>query len=314
VSVGDIISGGPLLLALPIAAAAGVVSFASPCMLPLVPGYLSYFTGLSGADLADPADPASPTDLADLAASRAGRPSDQVTDSRPASSPLSPQAGLGSTTGVLTRGPAPDQVAACEGPSRARGRVPLGAALFVLGFTAVFVAYGSALGTFGAVLRRHEGAVEQVLGALTVVLGLAFAGVLHWLPLATRQWRPRHRPAPGTCGAPVLGVLFAVSWTPCIGPTLAAVQALALTSASAQRGAVLSAAYSLGLGIPFVAVAFGVRRGLGALGLIRRHTRAVMVAGGALLVVTGLLEMTGEWNRLVIGLRLLFPSSTSSPL
>lgn len=157
VSVGDIVSGGPLLLALPIAAAAGVLSFASPCMLPLVPGYLSYITGLSGADLADPADPAG------LAGPTAGRPSGQVTGSRPASSPLSPRGGLGSTTGVLTRGPAPGQVAACESPLRARGRVPLGAALFVLGFTAVFVAYGSAFGTFGALLRRHERAVEQVL-------------------------------------------------------------------------------------------------------------------------------------------------------
>ncbi len=306
-SVQDVVAAGPLLLAMPVAVAAGVVSFASPCMLPLVPGYLSYLAGLTGSALeqAGTAPAALPDATAAAAADGLG---------------VSAAGRRGGGQAAVLEHTAPE-VAVSTSAARRRARAPrtdrrvqLGAALFVLGFTVVFVAYGSAFGALGTVLRHHERAVEQTLGAFTVVLGLAFAGVLHRLPWASRQWRPRRRAAPGLLGAPMLGVLFAVSWTPCIGPTLAAVQALALTSASAGRGAVLSAAYSLGLGIPFVAVAFGLRRGMSALQLVRRHTRSVMIAGGGLLVVTGLLELTGEWNSLVIGLRLLWPASNSSPL
>jgi len=307
VSVQDVVAAGPLLLAMPVAVAAGVVSFASPCMLPLVPSYLSYLAGLTGsaleqastapAALPDAAVAAAADGLGVSAAGRRGGGQAAVLEH------TAPEVAV-STSAARRRARAP----------RTDRRVPLGAALFVLGFTVVFVAYGSAFGALGTVLRHHERAVEQTLGAFTVVLGLAFAGVLHRLPWASRQWRPRRRAAPGLLGAPMLGVLFAVSWTPCIGPTLAAVQALALTSASAGRGAVLSAAYSLGLGIPFAAVAFGLRRGMSALQLVRQHTRSVMIAGGGLLVVTGLLELTGEWNSLVIGLRLLWPASNSSPL
>ncbi len=308
-SVQDVVAAGPLLLAMPVAVAAGVVSFASPCMLPLVPGYLSYLAGLTGSALeqAGTAPAALPDTTAAAAAAADGLG-------------VSAAGRRGGGQAAVLEHTAPE-VAVSTSAARRRARaprtdrrVPLGAALFVLGFTVVFVAYGSAFGALGTVLRHHERAVEQTLGAFTVMLGLAFAGVLHRLPWASRQWRPPRRAAPGLLGAPMLGVLFAVSWTPCIGPTLAAVQALALTSASAGRGAVLSAAYSLGLGIPFVAVAFGLRRGMSALQLVRRHTRSVMIAGGGLLVVTGLLELTGEWNSLVIGLRLLWPASNSSPL
>jgi cytochrome c-type biogenesis protein len=281
VSTAGFVTDGPLVLALPVAAAAGLVSFLSPCVLPLVPGYLSYVAGLTGRDLEQSA--ASP-----------------VTTSA---------AGSSGETDTLVR-PAPAE------PSRppVRGRVVAGAALFVAGFTAVFVAYGALFGALGSGLRQHQRGIEQVLGALTVVLGLAFAGAFSRLSLANREWRLHRLPARGLLGAPLLGVLFGVGWTPCIGPTLVAVQGLALNSATAGRGATLSVAYCLGLGLPFLLVAVGVRRGLGALAAVRRHTRAVTVVGGVLLVAVGLLEFTGAWNDLIIWLRGVVPGFGESPL
>lgn len=284
-SVASFVSSGPLLLAAPVAAAAGLVSFASPCVLPLVPGYLSYVAGLSGRDLA----PAAQHVPADVAAGDV--PADDV-----------------AVGDVLVR----------QAPARAasppRGRVAVGAVLFVLGFTAVFVAYGALFGSLGMALRQHERGLEQVLGAVTVVLGLAFAGAFSRLPVAGREWRLHRLPARGLAGAPLLGILFGLGWTPCIGPTLAAVQGLALTSATAGRGAALSAAYCVGLGVPFVGVALAVRRGMGALAAIRRHTRAIVVAGGALLVVVGVLEMTGAWSALINDLRGWLPGYSETPL
>ncbi|MDQ1649862.1 MAG: cytochrome c-type biosis protein, partial [Frankiaceae bacterium] len=269
-STAAFVSDGPLLLALPVAAAAGLVSFLSPCVLPLVPGYLSYVAGLSGRELEEGV---------------AARPAEV--------------AAAGGGTATLVR---PATVV-----QPVRGRVVAGAGLFVLGFTVVFVAYGALFGTLGNTLRIHQRGIEQVLGALTVVLGLAFAGVFSKLPLANREWRLHRMPARGLLGAPLLGVLFGVGWTPCIGPTLVAVQGLALNSATATRGATLSAAYCVGLGVPFLLVAIGIRRGLGALAVVRRHTRAVTIVGGVLLVADGLLEFTGTWNDLVLALRDLVP-------
>jgi cytochrome c-type biogenesis protein len=282
VSAGTFVTGGPLILAVPVAALAGLVSFASPCVLPLVPGYLSYVAGLSGSELADQRE-VSEVDLRETA----------VAD--------------GDT---LIRVAAPPAVKA----RRIRTRVTAGALLFVLGFTLVFVAYGAAFGSLGTALRRHERGIEQVLGVVTIVLGLAFAGAFSKLMIANRQWRVRWLPARGLAGAPLLGALFGIGWTPCLGPTLAAVQGLAISSATAGRGATLSAAYCLGLGVPFVLVAVGLRAGLGALAVVRRHSRVVMVIGGLLLVVTGLLEVTGEWNHLVINLRANLPGFNEAPL
>jgi cytochrome c-type biogenesis protein len=277
VSTAAFVSDGPLLLALPVAAAAGLVSFLSPCVLPLVPGYLSYVAGLSGRELEEGV---------------AARPAEV--------------AAAGGGTATLVR---PATVV-----QPVRGRVVAGAGLFVLGFTVVFVAYGALFGTLGNTLRIHQRGIEQVLGALTVVLGLAFAGVFSKLPLANREWRLHRMPARGLLGAPLLGVLFGVGWTPCIGPTLVAVQGLALNSATAARGATLSAAYCVGLGVPFLLVAIGIRRGLGALAVVRRHTRAVTMVGGVLLVAVGLLEFTGTWNDLVLALRDLVPGFGETPL
>ncbi len=278
-SAATFVTDGPLLLAVPVAALAGLVSFASPCVLPLVPGYLSYVAGLSGSELAES------------------------------------KAGPATATVAIAQGDTLVRVAAPAAlRRRLRSRVVAGSLLFVAGFTLVFIAYGAAFGSLGTALRRHERGIEQVLGIVTIVMGLAFAGAFSKLMIANRQWRVRWLPARGLAGAPLLGMLFGVGWTPCLGPTLAAVQGLALSSATAGRGATLSAAYCLGLGIPFVLVAVGMRAGLGALAMIRRHTRVVMTIGGLLLVVTGLLEVTGEWNHLVNELRASLPGFNEAPL
>ena len=284
-SIASFVSSGPLLLAAPVAAVAGLVSFASPCVLPLVPGYLSYVAGLSGRDLAP------------------------ATAGRAASASSGHGTAAGVPAGDLLVRPAPTRPA-----SASRGRVTAGAVLFVLGFTAVFVSYGALFGSLGTTLRQHERGLEQLLGAVTIGLGLAFAGAFSRLPAANREWRLHRLPARGLAGAPLLGALFGLGWTPCIGPTLAAVQGLALTSATAGRGAALSAAYCLGLGVPFVAVALAVRRGMGALAAVRRHTRAITVVGGALLVVVGVLELSGAWSALVLDLREWLPGYSETPL
>ncbi len=284
-SAGTFVTDGPLLLAVPVAALAGLVSFASPCVLPLVPGYLSYVAGLSGSELSEVQ-----AEDVDVDNDIAGEKELVAGD-------------------TLVRVAAP-----ARQRRRLRSRVVLGALLFVAGFTVVFVAYGAAFGSLGTLLRRHERGIEQVLGVITILMGLAFAGVFSRFMVANRQWKVRWLPARGLAGAPALGALFGIGWTPCLGPTLAAVQGLALTSSTAARGATLSAAYCIGLGVPFVLVAVGMRAGLGALAVVRRHSRAVMVIGGVLLVVTGLLEVTGEWNQLVIQLRSHLPGFSETPL
>ncbi|MEU3349679.1 cytochrome c biogenesis protein CcdA [Streptomyces sp. NPDC006700] len=227
------VSGGALLLALPIAVLGGLVSFFSPCVLPLVPGYLSYVTGVTGTDLAE----------------------------------------------------------------ARRGRMAVGAALFVLGFTVVFVSGGALFGFFGQTLQEYKGVLSKVLGALMILMGVFFMGLMPWL--TQREFRFHTRPATGLVGAPVLGALFGVGWTPCIGPTLASVVALSSAQASAGRGALLTVAYCAGLGIPFVLTAIAFRKALGAFGWVKRHYVWVMRVGGTMMIVTGVLLLTGAWDRLV---------------
>ncbi|GEB48588.1 MULTISPECIES: cytochrome c biogenesis CcdA family protein [Streptomyces] len=234
--MNETVLNGALLLALPVALLGGLVSFFSPCVLPLVPGYLSYVTGVSGSDLAE----------------------------------------------------------------ARRGRMFLGAGLFVLGFTAVFVSGGALFGGFGDTLRVHQRGIAQVLGALTILLGFAFMGMLGPLSRFTsREFRIHKRPAIGLAGAPMLGVLFGIGWTPCMGPTLAAVLTLSSQQASAERGALLTVAYCLGLGVPFVLAAVAFRRSLGAFGWVKRHYAWVMRIGGGMLVAVGVLLVTGLWDRIV---------------
>ncbi|MGQ4433860.1 MULTISPECIES: cytochrome c biogenesis CcdA family protein [unclassified Streptomyces] len=224
---------GALLLALPIAVLGGLVSFFSPCVLPLVPGYLSYVTGVSGTDL---------------------------------------------------------------GEAR-RGRMVAGASLFVLGFTVVFVSGGALFGYFGQTLQEQQGVMTKILGAFMILMGIFFMGLMPWL--TQREFRFHKRPAAGLIGAPVLGALFGIGWTPCIGPTLASVIALSSQQSSAGRGAILTVAYCLGLGVPFVLTAVAFRKALGAFGWVKRHYVWVMRAGGTMMIVTGVLLLTGAWDALV---------------
>lgn len=224
---------GALLLALPVAVLGGLVSFFSPCVLPLVPGYLSYVTGVSGTDLAE------------------------------------------------TR----------------RGRMVAGASLFVLGFTAVFVSGGALFGYWGSTLQEHKDVLTKILGVLMVLMGVFFMGLMPWL--SQREFRFHTKPATGLAGAPLLGALFGIGWAPCIGPTLSSVQTLAFNEASAGRGAILTVAYCLGLGIPFVLTAVAFRKALGAFAWVKRHYVWVMRIGGTMMIVTGVLLLTGAWDRIV---------------
>jgi cytochrome c-type biogenesis protein len=224
---------GALLVALPIAVLGGLVSFFSPCVLPLVPGYLSYVTGVSGTDLAQ----------------------------------------------------------------ARRGRMVVGASLFVLGFSAVFVSGGALFGYFGQRLQDHSEVISKVLGVLMILMGVFFMGLMPWM--TQREFRIHKRPVSGLAGAPLLGVLFGVGWTPCLGPTLTSVQTLALEQGTAGRGAVLTLAYCLGLGLPFVLAAVAFRKALGAFGWVKRHYVWVMRIGGAMMIVTGLLLLTGVWSSMM---------------
>ena len=224
---GEIVSQGNLLLALPIALGAGLLSFLSPCVLPLVPGYLGYVTGV--------------TDAKDMR----------------------------------------------------RGRTLLGASLFVLGFSVVFLAVIVLSSTVGIFFLQYRGIIERVAGAVVIVLGLVFIGQVTFLQRTVRLgWRP----AAGLAGAPLLGAVFAVGWTPCIGPTVGAVISLASYQGDPGRAAIIGVFYCLGLGIPFLLVALGFGWVGGSIAWVKRHIRLVNIIGGVLLIVIGVLMVTGVWG------------------
>lgn len=238
----EVVSGGALWLAVPVAFAAGLVAFLSPCVLPLAPGYVSYITGLTGAELAE---------------------------------------GSGN-----------------------RRRVLAGSILFVLGFSVVFVSYGVLFGGIGSVLLQYADVINRVLGVVVIIMGLAFMGLI---PGLQREWRMHRAPTWGVAGAPLLGVLFGIGWSPCIGPTLTVVQSLAFTEASAARGALLSLVYCLGLGLPFILLAVAFSSMARAIGWVRRHYVWVMRIGGGMLVLVGILLVSGLWTDFTVWLRVTLP-------
>jgi cytochrome c-type biogenesis protein len=296
-SVGSLITSGPLLLAMPVAAAAGAVTFLSPCCLPLVPGYLAYITGMSGAR--SDAKPASATGAANTAAATA--------DGAVA------VGGSGSGAATVTTATA----SASSAPDRAeahRGRMVAGTALFVLGFSLVFCLIGLAAGGVGELLQSHSAGITRVLGGVTILLGLLFFGAFDRFMFAGRIIKPSFMPRAGLAGAPVLGVLFGIGWTPCIGPTLTAVESLSLSSGTAARGAFLAFLYGLGLGIPFLLVATMFERAMNFLAFFKRNARLVTRVGGIMLIALGLVEVTGAWTSVIAWLHTHWFSGYSTPL
>lgn len=261
----SLVADGNLLLALGVAVLAGLVSFASPCVLPLVPGFLGYVTGMGESALA-------PVGAGSVAHGSPAR-----------------RRGAGSGARVVAA-------------RRERGRVVLGALLFVLGFSVVFMTGSVLAAVAGSALTEHRALLNRVGGVVVIALALVFLGAG-----SQRTWQPRWRPAVGLAGAPLLGVVFGIGWGPCMGPTLAAIYALASNLAGdsnlVARGALLGAAYCLGLGLPFVLIAAGWSRALTASAWLRRHHRATQVVGGVLLLGVGVLLVTGWWTDLVAQLQ-----------
>ena len=220
---------GALLAAFPISIVAGLISFLSPCCLPLVPGYLSYAAGMS----------------------------------------------------------------------KSRGRVLVGSLLFVLGFSVLFVSYGALFGGLGSKILNHQGVITRVLGVFTIGLGLIFMGKFPMMPV----YKPKISAVGGLVGAPFLGFLFGVGWTPCIGPVLAAVETLAFEQASAVRGAILSLGYSFGLGIPFILSGLFLDRSVRLRRFIAKRGNIITNFGGVLMIVIGLLQVSGLWNEIMNSLR-----------
>lgn len=252
---------GPLLAAVAVATLAGTVSFASPCVVPLVPGYLAYLAGLVGAEA-----PASERDL------------------------------IGSR------------------PGQGRFRVAGAALLFVAGFTVVFGAGSIVVLGLSDVLVADARWLERIGGVLTILMGLVFVG---FVPILQRDLRPHPVPRAGLVGAPLLGAVFALGWTPCLGPTLTGVMSVAAgtqVGSATVRGGVLVVAYCLGLGLPFVLLAVGARWAVRATGWLRRHARAVQIGGGVLLLCVGVALTTGVWDDLMVWLRQAVEINVRSPL
>ena len=225
--IGELVGNGQLLVALPIALLAGLVSFLSPCILPLVPGYLGYVGGLAGGE----------------------------------------------------RG--------------SRRRLVAGVSLFILGFTIVFVIMNALAGTAGLWLVQHRDLITRLSGILVIAVGLVFIGQFSFLQ---RQVKPTWLPATGLAGAPLLGLIFGIGWTPCLSPTLTAITLLSLDGGSPLTGAILGVAYSLGLGIPFVLVALGFGWVATSVAWVKKHIRVVNIVGGSLLIMIGVLMVSGIWS------------------
>ncbi len=235
--IQEVVADGQLLIAASIALLAGIISFASPCVLPLVPGYLAYVGGVSGVD---------------------------------------------------------------AGTRASRRRVVLGVVLFIAGFSAVFVAMMALAGSVGLWLVEWEGLITRIMGVLVIAMGLGFIGMFEMMQ---RTMRMRVKPRGGLVGAPLLGVVFAVGWTPCLGPTLTTIMALSLQQGSVSRSVILALFYCAGLGLPFILVAFGFGWVAGVTRFVQQHIRIVNLTGGILMILIGLLMVSGLWTRMMYALQ-----------
>lgn len=235
--IQEIVADGQLLVAVSVALLAGVISFASPCVLPLVPGYLAYVGGVSGTD---------------------------------------------------------------AGTSASRRRVVFGVVLFIAGFTAVFVAMMALAGSVGLWLVEWEGLIIRIMGLLVIAMGLSFIGMFE---VMQRTMRMKVKPRGGLLGAPLLGVVFAVGWTPCLGPTLTTIMALSLQQGSVSRSVLLALFYCAGLGLPFILVAFGFGWVAGITNFVQRHIRIVNLSGGILMILIGALMVSGLWTKMMYALQ-----------
>jgi len=291
VSLGELVADGSLLVAVPIAILAGAISFLSPCVLPLVPGYL----GFIGAAVA-PREPRSSSE-------RGTRSS-----SEPASRNAETERAEADDTSRAFRLRAPERPLLND--REARGRLLLGVLLFIAGFTVVFVSMAMLGGTVGRFFVEYADIITRVLGVLIIAMGLVFIG---WFGLAQRIARPQVRGNLGLIGAPLLGIALAIGWAPCIGPTLAVILTMSFDSGSVGRAALLGVAYSLGLGIPFLLITLGFGWATRSVTFVRRHIRAVNLIGGGLLIVLGLLMVTGVWTAVMAQLQGVF-SGVPAPL
>ena len=229
---GAVVLNGGLWLAVPIAIAAGLLSFLSPCVLPLVPGYLGYVSGVT------------------------------------------------------------------SGRERTRGRMLVGVGLFIAGFSLVFLAVSLLVGTVGVFVTQYTDVILRIAGVVVILMGIVFIGQVSFLQ---RTIKPGWQPRTGLIGAPLLGIVFAIGWTPCVGPTLIAVQSMALDQGDLGRALIIGLAYCIGLGIPFLLVAIGFGWVGGSVRWVKRHIRAVNIAGGSLLIIIGLLMVTGVWRGVISG-------------
>jgi cytochrome c-type biogenesis protein len=247
-NIGDLVADGQLIVAMLIALAAGLVSFASPCVLPLVPGYLAYIGGLAGSDQAETSNSA----------------------------------------------------AVAHPYRRARNRLILGVTLFVAGFSVIFVAFMVLASSVGIWLVQYQDLITRIMGVIVIVMGLVFVGMFR--PMQQTR-KLSIAPRVGLIGAPLLGAGFAIGWTPCLGPTLIAITSLSLQSGSVLRGAVLGLMYCLGLGIPFVLVAIGFGWVASSTQFLKRNIRTINIIGGVVLVIIGVLMVTGVWNQMMYSLQ-----------
>jgi cytochrome c-type biogenesis protein len=231
--VGAAVLDGGLWLAVPIAIAAGLLSFLSPCVLPLVPGYLGYVSGVT------------------------------------------------------------------SGRERTRGRMLAGVGLFIAGFSVVFLAVSLLVGTVGVFVTQYADLILRIAGVIVILMGIVFIGQVSFLQ---RTIKPAWQPRTGLIGAPLLGIVFAVGWTPCVGPTLIAVSSMVLDQGDLWRALIVGLAYCIGLGIPFLLVAIGFGWVGGSVRWVRRHIRAVNIAGGVLLILIGLLMVSGLWRAIISAL------------